>query len=166
MAVSLFAARSGAEVTVMDPNSRRAEFCVRELGAAQVIVPGVSTATRIAELTGGEGFDVVFDATGNPQAMEAGFAHVAHGGKYVLVSIVSADIAFNNPEFHKRETTLLASRSATIEDFEAAIEAIRSGDVPTDKLRTHHAALKQLPDTVEKWANPATGVIKAIVELE
>src|SRR2546430_16597399 len=79
--------------------------------------------------------------------------------------MVPADIAFNDPEFHRRETTLLASRNATIEDFEAVIAAIRSGDVPTDKLRTHHAALKELPDTVEKWANPATGVIKAIVEL-
>src|SRR5207248_568270 len=142
------------------------EFCVRELGTTQAIAGGEATAMRIAELTDGEGFDAVFDATGNSHAMEAGFAHVAHGGKYVLVSIVSADIAFNDPEFHKRETTLLASRNATIEDFEAVIEAIRNGDVPTDKLRTHRAALEDLPDTVEKWANPASGVIKAIVELE
>src|SRR5438067_11407709 len=38
MAVGLFAARSGAEVTVMDPNDHRAKFCVRELGGAQSIV--------------------------------------------------------------------------------------------------------------------------------
>ena len=33
MAVTLFAARRGADVTVMDPNPLRAGFSVRELGA-------------------------------------------------------------------------------------------------------------------------------------
>lgn len=166
MSVVLFAARCGAEVTVMDPNAARADFCVRELGAVRSIPADDSTERRISELTHGEGFDIVFDATGNAKAMEAGFAHVAHGGKYVLVSIVSADITFNDPEFHKRETTLLASRNATIEDFRSVIDAIRHSDVPTEKLRTHRASLDEVPDVLVKWADPTGGVIKAIVELD
>ena len=43
---------------------------------------------RLAALTGGDFFDVVFDATGNALAMERGFRFIAHGGKYVLISIV------------------------------------------------------------------------------
>lgn len=164
MAVALFASRRGAEVTVMDGNAARANFCVRELGAARTL--GVEDPTaRIAELTGGEGFDVVFDATGNQKAMEAGFAPVGHGGRYVLVSIVSADISFSDPEFHKRETTLLASRNATREDFEAVITAIRAGEVPTDRLGTHHTALEELPRVIERWSAPSAGVIKGIVAL-
>ena len=107
----------------------------------------------------------MFDATGNPQAMEAGFAYVAHGGTYVLVSIVSADISFNDPEFHKRETTLLASRNATTDDFMAVIAAIRNGDVPTHKLHTHTGDLRELPAAIENWTVADAGVIKAIVEL-
>lgn len=48
---------------------------------------------------------------------ERGFQFIAHGGKYVLVSIVRDSITFSDPEFHKREATLLGGRNATIEDF-------------------------------------------------
>ena len=47
-----------------------------------------SARRRRAPCTDGDGFDVVFDATGNRQSMEAGFDFVAHGGRYVLVSVV------------------------------------------------------------------------------
>jgi 2-desacetyl-2-hydroxyethyl bacteriochlorophyllide A dehydrogenase len=165
MAITLFAVQRGAEVTVTDPNDSRADFCVRVLGAERAIPRGNQTAALMSELTGGEGYDVVFDATGDPGAMEAGFAHVAHGGRYVLVSIVSADIRFNDPEFHKRETTLLASRNATIDDFAAVIAAIRNGDLPTQELHTHSAPLEDLGAVIRDWATADAGVIKALVEL-
>ena len=49
--------------------------------------------------------------------MMAGLNYVAHGGTYVLVSVVRDAICFPDPEFHKRETSLLGSRNATPEDF-------------------------------------------------
>jgi 2-desacetyl-2-hydroxyethyl bacteriochlorophyllide A dehydrogenase len=165
MAVTLFSARRGGRVTVSDLQESRLDFCARELGAAEIIPANASASARIAELTGNEGFHTVFDATGNPRAMEAGFSYVAHGGTYVLVSIVAADISFNDPEFHKRETALLASRNATIEDFRAVIAAIRNGEVPTHKLHTHTGHFTELPTAIKNWAAPHTGVIKAIVEL-
>jgi 2-desacetyl-2-hydroxyethyl bacteriochlorophyllide A dehydrogenase len=165
IAVTIFAIQQGASVTIMDRTPSRAEFCVRELGAKAAIAVDDSAADRAAEITGGNGFDLVFDATGNPRAMEAGFTHVGHGGSYVLVSVVTSDITFNDPEFHKRETTLLGSRNATVDDFRAVMDAIREGAVPTDKLRTHWATLEELPSLVKSWAQPESGVIKAIVEL-
>lgn len=157
MAVTLFAANAGAEVTVLDGNAARARFCVDRLGAAAMAAPG-------EDLAGG-GFDAVFDATGSPAAMEAGFAHVAHGGTYVLVSVVAADIRFSDPEFHKREMTLMGSRNATIADFEAVIAAIRAGAIPTGAMHTHSAPLAELPAAIGGWMAPESGVIKAIVEV-
>lgn len=165
MAVTLFAAQQGAEVTVLDGNSGRARFCVERLGASAMITLDEDVPSRIATLTGGDGFDGVFDATGNPAAIEAGFAHVAHGGTYVLVSIVAADIRFSDPEFHKREMTLMGSRNATTADFEAVIAAIRAGAVPIEAMHTHSAPLGELPGAIEGWMDPAAGVIKAIVEV-
>lgn len=120
-------------------------------------------ARRLAELTGNEFFDVVFDATGNIKAMERGLDFVAHGGKYVLISIVRDRLSFSDPEFHKRETTLLASRNATPADFETVLEAMRAGRVPTDALNTHRLALAELPDEFPKLLDPNAGVIKALV---
>ena len=46
--------------------------------------------------------------------MQRGFNFVSHGGRYVLVSVVRDDITFSDPEFHKREATLLDSRNAQL----------------------------------------------------
>jgi threonine dehydrogenase-like Zn-dependent dehydrogenase len=138
-------------------------FCRDEIGVDATVPLGESTKDELARLTDGDFFDVVFDATGNPKAMEAGFAYVAHGGTYVLVSIVSSDITFSDPEFHKREMTLMGSRNATAEDFEAVVQAMREGLVPTDALHTHSTTLAELPETFATWLDPSAGVIKAIV---
>ncbi|HEY6925045.1 MAG TPA: hypothetical protein VI653_16340 [Steroidobacteraceae bacterium] len=96
--------------------------------------------------------------------MEAGFRYIAHAGTYVLVSVVTADLTFSDPEFHKREATLVASRNATATDFEFVIECIRSGRTPTKHLHTHSAPLAELPARLPEWLKPESKVIKAIVE--
>ena len=42
-------------------------------------------------------FDIVIDATGNAKSMMAGFDYVAHGGTYVLVSVVRDTISLRRP---------------------------------------------------------------------
>ena len=106
----------------------------------------------------------MFDATGNPKAMERGFRFVGHGGSYVLVSIVASDISFSDPEFHKRETSLLGSRNATVADFERVMEAMRAGEVP-DALITHRMELSDVPDRFAGLTDPAAGVVKALIEV-
>jgi len=163
IAVALFSKLRGARVTALDGRADRLEFCRDTVGVEAIVSLGDSTRDELERLTDGEFFDVVFDATGSPKAMEAGFAYVAHGGTYVLVSIVSADIRFSDPEFHKREMTLMGSRNATAEDFETVVQAMRDGLVPTAALHTHDAPLADLPKTFPVWLEPSAGVIKAIV---
>ncbi|GLU31818.1 zinc-binding alcohol dehydrogenase family protein [Trinickia caryophylli] len=167
MAAALFAKLRGAQVCVLDSRADRLAVCAQALGADHTVVLDTSGAAadarRLAELTGNEFFDVVFDATGNIKAMERGLDFVAHGGKYVLISIVRDRLSFSDPEFHKRETTLLASRNATPADFETVLEAMRAGRVPTDALNTHRLALAELPDEFPKLLDPNAGVIKALV---
>src|SRR5208337_1515051 len=118
-----------------------------------------------SRLTGGGFFDVVFEATGNARSMTHSLGYVAHGGTYVLVGVVRESIYFEDPEFHKRETTLLASRNATPEDFRDVFLAMREGLVPTEALLTHRAKLEDSPDQFPLWIAPETGVIKAIIEI-
>ena len=120
---------------------------------------------RLARATDGDFFDIVIDATGSPAAMQEGFAYVGHGGTYVLLSIVRADITFNDPEFHKRETTLLGSRNATRADFETVLDAMRAGKVPMTALASHAGALADAPGLIPGWSRPEAGVIKAILDV-
>jgi threonine dehydrogenase-like Zn-dependent dehydrogenase len=119
----------------------------------------------LAEITNGDFPTVVFDATGNAASMKSALGYLSHGGRLVYVGLVKGDISINDPEFHKRETTLLSSRNATREDFARVIEALRSGKATTSGFVTHRTSLIDLTKQFEGWTHPDSGVIKAMVEV-
>ncbi len=164
MAAMIFAKLRGAQVTALDTRRDRLDFCTTQLAMAASVQISDDDEQQLAALTDNEFFDVVFDATGNPKAMERGFKFVAHAGTYVLISVVGASISFSDPEFHKRETTLLGSRNATTEDFETVLAAMRAGKIPDAALNTHRLALADVPADFKNLLDPARGVVKAIVE--
>jgi 2-desacetyl-2-hydroxyethyl bacteriochlorophyllide A dehydrogenase len=165
LAATAFCKLRGAQLTIVDSRDDRLEFARTALFADHTVALGEQTREKLAAVSGDDFFDVVFDATGNPQAMETGFSYVAHGGRYALISVVSADIRFSDPDFHKRETTLLACRNATLEDFATVVGAIQSRQLPAKSFNTHRAALSDVPDILPRWAEPSSGVIKALVEV-
>jgi 2-desacetyl-2-hydroxyethyl bacteriochlorophyllide A dehydrogenase len=165
MGVMIFAGLTGATVTALDMRADRLAFCRDKLGVAHTVAIGPDDVAALSALTDGEFFDVVFDATGNLQAMERGLDFVAQGGSYVLVSIVRDRISFSDPEFHKRETTLFGSRNATREDFDTVMRAFRAGKVPSAALATHSAPLADLPAVLDGWIRPDAGVVKAILSV-
>ncbi|SEA69283.1 zinc-binding alcohol dehydrogenase family protein [Paraburkholderia sartisoli] len=164
MAAMIFAKLRGAAVTCLDTRADRLAFCQSHLGVDAAVAVGVDDAKQLASLTDGEFFDAVFDATGNIDAMNRGFSFVAHGGKYTLISIVPGQVTFSDPEFHKRETTLLASRNATLADFETVLEAMRAGRIPDQALNTHRMQLADVPDAFARLLEPGQTVVKALVE--
>jgi threonine dehydrogenase-like Zn-dependent dehydrogenase len=83
----------------------------------------------------------------------------------VLVGVVKDRLAFSDPEFHRLELTLHASRNATREDFDTVVNAMRAGKIPTDRLNTHVCALDELPERMPGWTHDRVGVVKAMVRL-
>jgi 2-desacetyl-2-hydroxyethyl bacteriochlorophyllide A dehydrogenase len=165
MSAIIFAKARGAEVTVMDMREDRLAFTVDRLGADRTLLADDSAERKVQELTSGDGFDVVVDATGNTNAMQRGFGFLGHGGRYVLISVVRDNITFSDPEFHKREATLLASRNAQPDDFAEVVRQMQAGKVPTRALNTHRAPLADAPSLFRDWLRPEAGVIKAILEV-
>lgn len=163
IAAALFAKSDGARVTIIDTRAARLAYAREVLGFADVLLADADAPQVLADQTAGEYFDAVFDATGNIHAMRAGLKYVAHGGTYVLISVVSDDLQFPDPEFHKRETTLLASRNALSADFERVIAAIRDGSIPTAALHTHSLDAPELPTRLPELIAEADHVLKAIV---
>lgn len=165
LGVALFARLSGANVVVFDRDPERADAAQSIAGATTL--PSVGDVSEsVTEFTRGKGFDVVFDATGSQAAMERGFDFVAHGGRYVFVSVVTDSITFRDPDFHRKEMTLSGSRNATTEDFGHVIAAIRSGKVPVDRLVTHRTSLRDAARQIPVWATRKIGLIKALIEIE
>ena len=108
---------------------------------------------------------VVIDATGSRKAINNALQYLAHGGRFVLIGLQKEEISFSHPEFHKRESTLMSSRNATREDFQCVIDSIRQAQVDPTGFITHRVSFNQVKDEFTSWLNPATGVIKAMIEV-
>ncbi len=165
LGVALFARLAGARVAVYDRDRERV-LAAQSISAVTPIVSDGDALQAVTAFTSGDGFDVVFDATGNQKAMEDGFNFVAHGGRYVLVGVVTDQITFMDPDFHRKEMTLLGSRNATAEDFETVITAIRSRDIPVGRLVTHRTTLAGAVREIPIWATEKLGLIKALIEID
>lgn len=164
LGVALFARLRGAQVHLLDANRTRLDMIAQRFGFENALALADGKDAVMAP-TNGDGFDVVLDATGNANSMEAGFSYVAHGGAYVLVSVVTDTISFADPEFHKREMKLIGSRNATREDFDTVVAAFAAGEIDTSALRTHTARLETLPELFEGFLSNRDTLIKAIVEV-
>lgn len=162
IATGLFARQNAATVTLADRRQARLDYARTHLGFGDVVLADDNLTATLAERTGGDMFDVVFDATGVLEAMEQSLTYVCHGGTLVFVGVAPGDFALASPEFHKRETTLLASRNALAEDFERVIRAMRSGQIPSDALQTHGFPAEELPERIPQLIAGADHVLKAI----
>jgi len=169
LAVMQFARAAGARVLAIDPNAGRLAFASARLGlpAADTINAAQpdDVVARLRELTNGDLPTAVFDATGNAAAMTASFSYPAHGGRLVFVGLVVGDITFHDPNFHRRELTLLASRNSRPEDFRHILQLVESGAVDTSPWITHRAMLADVPQQFAGWTDPASAVLKAMIEI-
>jgi 2-desacetyl-2-hydroxyethyl bacteriochlorophyllide A dehydrogenase len=166
LGAALFARLAGAaKVALLDRDSERVDAIAAITGTDRLAF-GSGLDQEVADYTDGNGFDVVFDATGNQASMQRGFDFVAHGGRYVLVSVVKDQIAFSDPDFHRRELTLYGSRNATSVDFSRVISAIKDGHVPIDRIITHRTSLVAAVTNIPLWAHQKSGLIKAVIEID
>jgi 2-desacetyl-2-hydroxyethyl bacteriochlorophyllide A dehydrogenase len=160
-----FAQQSAARVIVMDVRQPRLRFCQERLGVADVVDPtGADPIRRLADLCGGELPTVVLDATGSPDSMRQTFHFAEHGGLIVLVGLFIGELAFDDPNFHRRELTLLASRNSTGDVFRKIIAQMESGVLDTSPWITHRLRLADVP---ERFAELPTqpDLVKAMVEV-
>ena len=166
LGIAGFARIAGGNVIVMDVNDNRLNFCATKLKIAHTINPLQEDAlAKLRTITNGDMPTVVIDATGNQKAIISAFQYMAHGARYVLVGLQKGEINFSHPEFHKREATLMSSRNATRVDFEHVIASMKKGLVQPENYITHRVKFSEVKNNFESWLNPATGVIKAMVEM-
>jgi threonine dehydrogenase-like Zn-dependent dehydrogenase len=72
-------------------------------------------------------------------------------------------VTFHDPDFHRRETTLLASRNAAAADFTRIIGLVESGTIDTTPWIAPPVPALEAIDRFPQWASPDPGVIKAMI---
>jgi len=161
-----FARIAGAQVIALDINAGRLQFCRNKLQLLHTINAATEDVVeRLKEITNNDMPTVVIDATGSQKAINNALQYLAHGGRFVLIGLQKETISFSHPEFHKRETTLMSSRNATREDFVHVVNCMKEGWVNPSTYITHRTAFDDVKNVFKSWLEPATGVIKAIAEI-
>jgi alcohol dehydrogenase len=167
LSVLEFARLAGANVTIMDLNEERLAFCRKTYDLSNtVLYKDVESAVgQMREITSGELYPRVLDATGSASSMNQALQYVAHAGTLVYVGITPQDIVFPDKLFHSREMTLKASRNALPDDFRRIIRLIEDGQIDTRRWITHRTKFENVIDVFESYTKPETGVIKAMIEV-
>lgn len=166
LAVATFLQAAGVAPVLVDVSEGRRAFAAAWAGV-RTIAPREDAAAAARDAFGGELPTLVFDATGNAASMARSFQLVAHGGRLVFVGLVQGDITFFDPDLHRRELTLYASRNATASDFERSVRLLESGTLDLAPWLTDRCRLDEVPATFPTWADGGRpSQVKGIISIE
>ena len=167
MAAVEFLKVAKAEITVMDMNETRLEFCKEKLGVDHTVVFKNDGAEidRLREVNGGDLPVTVIDATGSHISMSNAFQYASFTGQVLYVGITTQELSFKHVSIHRPELTIKASRNAVPADFTRIISLIEDGVINTDPWLSHQASYSDFIGEFTNWLKPETGVIKAVLHM-
>jgi 2-desacetyl-2-hydroxyethyl bacteriochlorophyllide A dehydrogenase len=161
-----FAPIAGVRPLVMDVTQSRLDFCRLHRGVEHTLNAGENALEQVRALTSGDLPTLVFDATGNPASMNRSFDFVAPGGKLVFVGLFQGDVTFHDPDFHRKEVTLLSSRNSTPNDFRRILRLMEEGKIDTAPWVSECAPFAEVPGRFPAWTEPGRESIKSLMSFE
>jgi threonine dehydrogenase-like Zn-dependent dehydrogenase len=150
----LAAKAAGALVVILAGFSRdraRLDLALR-LGADFVVdSQQEDLASKVMEITGGRGVDVVVDTTGDPQGSVAAMA-VSLAAKGAILSLNGLEQAVPIGEIKKRYLTVRAPRGRSYAAVELALRYIASGRWPLGEVCSHDFPLEEVDAAIRATA--------------
>ncbi len=165
LAVVQFALLAGAKVWVVELDAARREFCERNFAVEGCLDAADRPLEALGEALSGDLPTIVFDATGSRDSMQTSFQYVSSTGKLVLVGIYKGEISFDDPEFHRKELTVLSSRNSVAAEFRRIIAHLEAGEIDVRPWITHHASYDDLVESFPGWLEPGAVVVKAVLRM-
>jgi 2-desacetyl-2-hydroxyethyl bacteriochlorophyllide A dehydrogenase len=146
----------GARTIGVDVDDAKLELA-RKAGATHAInTAREELHTKLQELTGGRGPDVVIEAIGLPETFRTAVGEVGFTGRVVYIGYAKEPVAYETRLFVQKELDILGSRNARPEDFHAVIEMLEADRFPVEDAVSHEVSLDEAPEMLKAWsANPA-----------
>lgn len=159
LGAAAIAAADGANVVVADTLESRREHIKNYLG-----LPTLDPINeKIEDYFHGKLPLVVIDATGNQKSMNNSIYLIRHGGKIVFVGLFKGNLEFNDPDFHKKETTMMGSRNATLEDFVKVQKLMAENKLSSKMMLTHTFKYDELAHIYEEKIIKNKAILKAVI---
>ncbi|MDQ6816090.1 MAG: hypothetical protein M3018_01615, partial [Actinomycetota bacterium] len=111
--------------------------------------------------------DAVIDFSGQAEAPGEGVALLRRGGRFVLGSVVDAQLALGTSSaFMAHELQFIGVYVSGIRDLAAVIELAHQGRLEADGWVSHRRPLTQFNDAVAIAASRPPGTVRVVVECD
>jgi len=148
---------AGCDIGVVEKMPERLDFAARHHGLARVY-PSHDEARQEEPST------LVFDCTGDRVSMESAIHLLQQAGKLIFVGIVNEPIALFDPDLHRREATILASRNSTPAEHHRVLELMESGAIDVSAWPMESAAPRDMEQRFPVWLRRQAGIVKAVID--
>ncbi|AHG21721.1 galactonate oxidoreductase [Chania multitudinisentens RB-25] len=163
LGVAAIAKADGAKVVVADTSAQRRAHVEQVLGLATLNPADSGFEAALRAQFDGMLAEKIIDATGNQRAMNQSVNLIRHGGSITFVGLFKGDLQFSDPEFHKKETTMMGSRNATKEDFVKVGQLMATGKITAKMMLSHQFDFATLAEKYEADVINNKQLIKGVI---
>lgn len=157
LSVIEFLRLAGADIAVVEKIPQRLDFAARRYNLRSYY-PSHEEARQE------EPSMLVFDCTGDRESMENAIQLLQQGGKLVFVGLVNERISIFDPDLHRREATILASRNSTAPEHHRVLDLMESGQMDVSDWPMECAPPERMNERFPLWLRREAGIVKAVVE--
>ena len=163
--IALFAKAAGAErVIISEINEPRRQF-VESMGIETINPTQTDAMDLMKEVTGGGGFDVVYDTSGAASCILQMPDLTRCGGKMLSLGLSGDAYQFIIGKVSFKEITLVGNRLYTQEDFEEGVRFVEDNwqKLGLDRMVTDRLGLSEINRAVEMMLN-GENICKIIID--
>jgi 2-desacetyl-2-hydroxyethyl bacteriochlorophyllide A dehydrogenase len=157
LSVVEFLRLAGADIGVIEKIPERLEFAHKHYGLKRYY-PSHEEAKQEEAST------LVFDCTGDRGSMEESIQLLQQGGKLIFVGLINDKISLFDPDLHRREATILASRNSTPGEHHKVLELMESGKIDVTAWPTDFVPPEAMDKKFPLWLHRQAGVVKAVID--
>jgi threonine dehydrogenase-like Zn-dependent dehydrogenase len=167
----MFAERQGAQQVVgIDLEEYRCRKSM-ELGATHTInASNENTLEAATEITGGDLFDIVVDASGNPDGLGIAIDLVRDEGQIISFSLIDPTVtSFDHRKWMgqnvQMNATVIAATNEPIQEIRDIVALKERGWIDPGVLKTHDVTFEDAQDAFEMYRLRQDGVIKVAMSI-
>ncbi|MEW1611612.1 MULTISPECIES: Zn-dependent alcohol dehydrogenase [unclassified Streptomyces] len=145
--------QGAAQIVAVDPVASRREAALR-FGASEALAPD-ELADAKQRVTGGEGFDYVFEVVGKSATARTAYDNTRRGGTLCVVGAGAMDDHFQVNMFElffdeKRILPSMYGGGDVLRSYERAIALWRAGRIDLESMITHRVRLEEVNDALDQ----------------
>ena len=148
---------AGADIGVVEKMPERLEFAARHHNLKRYYPSHAEARQEEPSL-------LVFDCTGDKGSMEGAIQLLQQGGRLIFVGLINDHISIFDPDIHRREATILASRNSTPAEHHRVLELMESGQIDVSDWPTDCVRPGEMSERFPRWLHREAGVVKAVVD--